>query len=101
MRFRSKENIMMQIKGSTMTRQILLVSALALVLGSAPAFAKDEFPSSDATGTPIPVSTKGDNVSQSMGDMSSPSLDQSMPADASSGASDSLSNFGPSSGTVV
>ncbi len=77
-----------------MTRKILLVSTFALILSVAPAFAKDEAPSTDsmvATSAPIPVSAKVDNVAQPMGEMATPTtLDQSMPMDATNGATDTL-----------
>ncbi len=84
-----------------MTRNLFFAALLALTLGAAPAFAKDD--SGDATSAPVPVSAKADNVNQSLSE--APSSEQAMlnawPIAPRIAPSDTLANFGPSSGTVV
>ena len=76
---------MMQTRSSFLAKQILLTSALALILGIAPAFAKGTAPESLGTLPDFPSSSDAPAMALS---------------DAGT-ASDPLSGFGPSSGTVV
>jgi hypothetical protein len=75
----------MQTKGLTMTRGIFFAGILALVLGAAPALAKDD---------------SGDNATDSLSSASM-SPNPSLAMASASSSSDSLAGFGPSSGTVV
>lgn len=78
---------MMQIEGIAMKRNLLLAGIIALVLGTAPAIAKDDFSDSDAAPTSL-TAAPNDQPSSDIPPLATDS-------------SDPLAGFGPSSGTVV
>ena len=90
MRQKTRAHKLMQ--GLSMTRNIFLAALALVILGAAPAFAK-----SSVSSTPAP---KGDNATEAVGD-SAAAPDPASAMATASASSDSLANFGPSSGTVV
>jgi hypothetical protein len=81
----------MQMSDVNMTKFRLLAALMALVLATAPAFARDD---ADELAT--------QTISESAPPITPVTTDPSLAmATSSNGGSDSLSNFGPSSGTVV
>ena len=86
-----------------MIRNLLCAALIALLFGSAPAFARGDVTSTDLSTPATYPAIKGDNATDVINDPSSASsLDPALAmAAASTSGADSLANFGPSSGTVV
>jgi len=85
----------MYISGSAMARSALLAGIVSLVLGATPAHA------AELATHPLSIRA-GDNATDAAADLGgAPSTDPSLALANASVSTDSLSNFGPSSGTVV
>lgn len=85
----------MHISGFTMTRSLLLAGIVCLVFGSLPVGA------AELSTHPLSVRA-GDNPTDAAADLGgAPSTDPSLALANASTTTDSLSSFGPSSGTVV
>ncbi len=86
-----------------MMRSIIFAGIVALSLGTAPAFAKDDAGDAAAAAAPTNLTApKADNAMDSMAvDSTTPVSDPSLAMANASAGSDALANFGPSSGTVV